>query len=85
MQAPQSLAPLPTQRAAISRHAIRQAKKLLAVTLDQRSESIALARERALHGDGIAFSGRVLKCFAVLGASSAFAHPNKFDRKRALR
>ena len=60
----------------ISCHAIRQAKELLAVALDQHPESIALARERALHGDGIAFSGRVLECLAVLGASSAFVHPN---------
>jgi hypothetical protein len=60
----------------ISRHSIRQAKKLLAVALDKHSESIALARERALDGDGIAFSGRALKCLAVLGAAGAFAHPN---------
>jgi hypothetical protein len=48
---------------------------LLAVPFDQPTESIALAGERALHGDGIAFSGRVLGCFAVLHAAGALAHP----------
>jgi hypothetical protein len=60
----------------ISRHAVRQAKKLLAVALDENPESIALARERALDGEGITLSGRALKCLAGLGASGAFAHPN---------
>jgi hypothetical protein len=60
----------------ISRHAVRQAKELLAVALDQHSESVALARERTLDGDGIALSGRALECLAVLGATGAFAHPN---------
>jgi hypothetical protein len=60
----------------ISGHAVRQAKELLAVALDQHAESVALARQRALHGEGIALSGRALECFAVWGATGAFAHPN---------
>src|SRR5258708_38699147 len=44
----------------VSGHAVREAKELLAVSLDQYAESIAFACERALDGEGIAFSGRVL-------------------------
>jgi len=60
----------------VSRHAVGQPEELLAVALDQHAKSIALARERALNGDNIAFSGRALECLAVLGTTGAFAHPN---------
>ena len=60
----------------VSRHAVRQPKKLLAMPFDQHAESIAFARKRALDSDGIALSGRVLGCLAVLHAAGAFAHPN---------
>jgi hypothetical protein len=41
----------------VSRHAVRQPVKIPAVPLDEHAIGVTIARERALHGDGVAING----------------------------